>query len=121
MLVERNADIHVRNEFGTTPLHLATSAWVKRDQVDIMQVLLDHGANPNARDDDDATPLHNSSWWEKTYHVPRRGTVEGVRLLIKHGAIIDAEDNQGRTPLQLALDYGRDDIAACLKEHGATR
>ena len=121
MLIERNADIHIRNEFGTTPLHLAASAWVKRNQVDIMQVLLDHGANPNARDDDDATPLHNSSWWKKPAHVTRRGTVEGVCLLLKHGAIIDAEDNQGRTPLQLALEYGRDDIAACLKEHGATR
>jgi ankyrin repeat protein len=49
------------------------------------------------------------------------GTVEGTRLLLKHGAIIDAEDNEGRTPLQLALEHGRDDIATCLKEHGATR
>ena len=52
--------------------------------------------------------------------MPERGTVEGTRLLLKHGAIIEVEDNEGRTPLQLALDHGREDIATCLKEHGAT-
>jgi len=47
--------------------------------------------------------------------------VEGTRLLLKHGATIDTEDNGGRTALQLALEHGRDDIATCLTEHGATR
>ena len=45
----------------------------------------------------------------------------GTRLLLKHGATIDVEDDNSRTPLQLALEYGRDDIATCLTEHGATR
>ena len=116
-LIERNADIHIRAEDGMSPLHVAAIHWVKGDQDDIMQVLLDHGANPNARDDNNATPLHYSSWWRDYDH----GTVEGTRLLLKHGAIIDAEDKEGKTPLQLALDHGRDDIATCLKEHGAMR
>jgi ankyrin repeat protein len=101
-------------------LHLAATL-IERDQVDVMQVLLDHGANPNARDNDDSTPLHHSSWWENKDYGNRQGTVEGTRLLLKHGAIIDTEDNEGRTPLRLALDHERDDIVACLKEHGATR
>jgi ankyrin repeat protein len=117
ILIEHNADIHIRAKDGMSPLHEAAIHWIKGDQDDIMQVLLDHGANPNARDDNNATPLHYSSWW-KGYGY---GTVEGTRLLLKHGAIIDAEDNEGKTPLQLALDHGRDDIATCLKEHGATR
>jgi ankyrin repeat protein len=120
MLIEHNADIHIRTDVGQSPLHLAASAWVKHDQVDIMQVLLDYGANPNARDNDNATPLHYSSCW-KTENTVREGTVEGTRLLLRHGATIDAEDNEGRTPLQLALEHGHKDIATCLKEHGATR
>ena len=119
-LIEHNADINIRTDVGQSPLHLAASPWVKHYQVEIMQALLDHGANPNALDDGNATPLHYSSWSNKENTV-REGTVEGTRLLLKHGATIDAEDNEGRTPLRLALEHGRDDIATCLKEHGATR
>jgi ankyrin repeat protein len=121
MLVERNANIHIRNDLGETPFHVATSPQVLQDHVDIMRVLLDHGADPNSPDYDGSTPLHRSSWNKKGRYIATKGTVEGTRLLLKHGAIIDVEDNKGRTPLQLALEHGRHDIAACLLEHGATR
>jgi ankyrin repeat protein len=123
VLIEHNADIHIRNDPGMTPLHAAAAnhTEVHRGHIDIMQVLLDHGANPNARCKDNSTPLHHSSWWTTKHYADRKGTVEGTHLLLKHGAIIDAEDDKGRTPLQLALEHGRDDIATCLKEHGATR
>ena len=121
MLIEHNPDVHIREDLGESPLHAAASPLKKHLHVDIMQVLLDHGADPNARDDDGCTPLHSSSWWNKRGVTSIDGTVEGTRLLLKHGAIIDADDNQARTPLQLALEHGRDDIATCLREHGATR
>jgi ankyrin repeat protein len=93
------------------------------DRVGIMQLLLDHGANPNARNTNGSTPLHQSSWSEYLawYYDATHGTVEVTRLLLKYGAIIDSEDNEGRTPLQLALEHDRQEIAACLREHGATR
>ena len=122
MLIEHNADIHIRDNFGTTVLHDASASLEDhRVNIDIIQVLLDHGADPNARDNDNSTPLHHSSWWKTGKHTPQQGTVEGTRLLLKHGAIIDAEANGGWTALQLALEHGREDIATCLKEHGATR
>ena len=126
ILLGRNADIHIQTGLGRSPLHVAASPHVHRDHVGIMQLLLDRGANPNARDNDGSTPLHQSSWWQKGDwkkgdYASRHGSVEGTRLLLQHGAIIDAEDNEGRTPLQLALKHGRRDIVTCLKEHGATR
>jgi ankyrin repeat protein len=121
MLMEHNADIHIRTDYGESPLHFAASPYANHDHVDTMRVLFDRGADPNGRDNNNSTPLHHSSWSEIGPYVSRQGTVEGTRLLLKHGAIIDAEDNMGRTPLQLAVEHGRDDIATCLKEHGATR
>ena len=120
MLIKHNADLHIRTIFGTTPLQEATSPIrLTRDQVDIMQVLLDHGADPNSRDNYGSTPLHRSSWSQYEDYSSTKGTVEGTRLLLRHGAVIDAEDNKGRTALQLALAHERNDIAECLREHGA--
>jgi ankyrin repeat protein len=83
MLIEHDADVDIRGRYGMVPLHLAA----RHDDVDIMQLLLDRGANPNARGEDDSTtPLHSSCWWEKDDCLPSQGTVEGTRLLLEHGA-----------------------------------
>jgi uncharacterized protein len=68
-LIEHNADIHIRNHTEMTPFAAGL-----RDHV-IMQILLDHGANPNARDYNDSTPLHHVS-------SSRGGAVEGAHLLL---------------------------------------
>jgi hypothetical protein len=90
-----------------------------RDQLKIMQLLLDHGADVNARDNDGCTPLHHSSYWEKGHYHPGMGTVEGSRLLLEHGAIIDAKNNEGKTALQVALQAGRHEMAEFLSAWGA--
>ena len=120
MLIEFSADIEICSELGRGPLHLAASRHDNDDHVGIMRLLLNHGANPNARDNNDSTPLHHSSWWREAGYATQ-GTVEDTRLLLKYGAIVDSEDNKGRTPLQLALEHDRQDMATCLREHGATR
>ena len=65
MLIEHNANIHIRNDFGLTVLHVAAASnQCHRDHINIMQVLLDHSADPNAQDNNNSTPLHHSSWWQ---------------------------------------------------------
>ena len=120
ILIAHNADIDIRTVHGKCPLHVAASPKVHRDHVEIMQLLLDKGANPNARDKNDSTPLHHSSWWKRAKNYPAtQGTVEGTRLLLKHGALVDVKDNEGRTPMQLALEHGHNDIVTCLSGHSA--
>lgn len=83
------------------------------------QLLLDRGADPNARDDGGCTPLHYSSWWEEESFDPCHGTVEGSRLLLDYGADINAENNEGKTPLGVALDAGRHEMVDFLSSLGA--
>jgi hypothetical protein len=48
LLIERGADVNARATEGTTPLHLACV----RDDIDVVTVLLDHGAEVDAVDDE---------------------------------------------------------------------
>jgi ankyrin repeat protein len=74
---------------GMRPLHIAA----RNGYLEIVELLLEHGANPNVQDNDGRTPLHYAV---ENCHV-------GVaRVLLDHGADPTIRDNNGMTP----LDYG---------------
>ncbi|XP_047297096.1 ankyrin repeat domain-containing protein 54 isoform X5 [Homo sapiens] len=74
-----------------------------------VQLLLDHGADPNQRDGLGNTPLHLAAC---TNHVPV------ITTLLRGGARVDALDRAGRTPLHLAkskLNILQEGHAQCLE------
>jgi ankyrin repeat protein len=73
----------------------------------VSRLLLEHGADINARRDNLSTPLHNAV---------RGKVVEVVRVLLEHGASVGAEDRWGQTPFQVAKDA---DIIKLLSKHSA--
>ncbi len=44
-----------------------------------------------------------------------------ARLLLEHGADVQAQAGSGYTALKIAANYDHDDVAALLREHGATQ
>jgi hypothetical protein len=59
-LIEAGANVNARAQCGqnkSTPLHGACCS-ANCTNLDFIQLLLDHGANPNAKDSDGATPLY---------------------------------------------------------------
>lgn len=75
-----------------------------------IESLLKRGVNPNIRDKDGQTPLHNAAYL---------GHVAVAKLLLEHGADIHARDNANWTPLHDAASGGHVDVVKLLLEHGA--
>lgn len=62
--------------------------------LDIMQLLLDHGADPNAKQNSGDTVLHKTLSLGEAY----------VRLLLSRGADLDARNERQQSILDLAID-----------------
>ena len=76
----------------------------------ITRILLDAGANPNAKDQDGQTAI---------MHAASYGYAESVRILIEHHADVNLKDHAGRTALMHAAMGGYVDAIPLLIENGA--
>lgn len=90
--------VNQQNALGLTPLHSAAIL----GRADITRLLLDAGADPDARDAGGSTPLHRAF---------AAGHVTVARILLDAGADIDAQDQFGVTPRKLASKVERGEIA----------
>ena len=83
----------------------------RKGHPNVVQLLLDHGADINARTADGRTPLS---------HASSTGATEVVRLLIERCADLDSQDDDTNwTPLHWASNMGHVDVAKLLLKHGA--
>lgn len=75
----------------------------------IVDLLLERGADVDARDDDDLTPLHRAAAWDH---------LEVAKVLLQCGAFVDSHGEHG-SPLHFAACYGNLRVATALIEEGA--
>ena len=93
LLLDRGAEVDAESgPIRTRPLHMAA----RRGHVPIAAVLIEHGADIEARDIDGATPLRRAV---------NCGHPDIVALLLAHGADPHAPDRRGRTPLDAARTF----------------
>jgi len=161
-LLRKGADASALNEFGCTPLHMAVA--VGRPEIiklllpkvdpnardlrgntalnyavacgneQVVGWLLDRGADPNNRNDDGRTPLHDAAIghsldlyrirFEMRIAEPRspvdaESAVAVVQLLLEHGADVNPKDKWGITPIGLAAHQNNKKVVAFLLKHGA--
>jgi len=106
MLIDAGADINVKENFGVTPLLLASD----KKNTTIVQLLLDAGADANLKDAYDNTPLHKAIYQNETM----------VKMLLDAGANINtAKDFSGATPLLYASRDLNASMVKLLLEAGA--
>ncbi|MFK7695475.1 ankyrin repeat domain-containing protein [Paenibacillus sp. HJGM_3] len=103
LLLKLGADVKTAsyNTMRVTPLHSAAAT----RQLAIAELLLQHGANVNARQQSEWTPLHSA------VHNKQAAM---VRLLLEHGADPLAANDRGLTPRGMAQDSGDAELIALL-------
>ncbi len=136
MLIDRGANVNAKSLRGWTPLHVAcyfnlfgsprgfpfpihinvnakgVGEWGPKknfSKFEIAQLLLDKGANVNAKDKENNTPLHFACLASHT---------KIVKLLIEKGANVNAKNKNGKTPLSHVKDYSKE-IKKLLIDNGA--
>jgi uncharacterized protein len=106
-LLSRGARVNTpsRNAQRVQPLH----STVANRHMAIAEILLEAGAEVNARQEAGVTPLHEAA---------ANGQTEMVRLLLRYGADPNLAKEDGKTSLDLALDNGHPATADLLKAFG---
>ena len=124
-LAKGDTGANVRDENGDTPLHWAADMAANarysvdgylsalennRDICEIIDALVECGANVNARNNNGESPLHKAAM----------ESIEIMDALLKHGASVDARDNNGKTPMhRVAQSPARKPLLAHLARKGA--
>jgi ankyrin repeat protein len=95
-LIDRGADVNAaaKNPQRVAPVHAAVSV----GDFETMRLLLDHGANPNAKQESGFTALHSAA---------AHGDVEMTKLLLKFGAEPKALTDDGKDAAAVAEKYNQ--------------
>lgn len=133
-------DLNSFTKNGETALHKA----IRNEQLDVVRLLLESGADPNLKNKDDGEPstmialregnkfivdelftseidlnARNDSGWTLLMTAIESENIKVVKNLLNNKIEIDAQDNSGNTALSIAKEMQNNKITRLLLEAGA--
>jgi ankyrin repeat protein len=113
-----------------TRLHIAARRLAKvqycnirhHSELEVLRLLLEHGADVHAKTRSGETPLHllsRHTLADKTWNGKLEDACDPFKLLLRYGADVNAVNKEGRSPLHFAAMVSNHRVAALLLEHGA--
>ncbi|XP_023319360.1 ankyrin-1-like [Trichogramma pretiosum] len=106
--------VDAQDNLGNTPLHLA----LKYDNIDVAELLLRNGANPNLANEEGLTPLHHICQRSRIFYCIEIKFLS-INDELNQQVHIDARDKSGNTPLHLALRQNNRIAVKSLLKRGA--
>ena len=106
--LKNGADIEANCKNEMTPLMSAVLGFHK-DNYAVVKKMVELGADVNATDQDNETPLFWTHWCD----------ADVIKTFIDAGADVNAQDNNGKTPLSYAKYNSKDKTIEELLAHGA--
>ena len=141
VLLNAGADTGIANTDGNTCLHAAVNENSSRD---ILQALIDHGADVNAENMNNTTPLMMACWdgnvdpvdallnagadpnitdpnGDSCIHFAVHGecSIEAIQAIVDHGADVNAANISNETALIISCENGNLDAISVLLNAGA--
>jgi len=114
-LIHQGADVNFLREPERAPSHgrtalIRAARW--SSDTDVLQVLIEHGADVNVANNVGLTPLMHAASSNRNPDI--------LRFLIEHGANVNVADTRGRTALMRAAQYTRSlGVIELLLDNGA--
>ena len=75
-----------------------------RNHLEVVKILINSGAEVDAKDNNGLTPLHVAAKEREIFHGGQVQLLEIFKVLINSGAQFNIKNNDGKTPLDLATD-----------------
>jgi ankyrin repeat protein len=114
LLIANGADVRVEDERGQTALHWAVNRNNHRGNRALIELLLKHGADINAKA---ASTSVGWAGWTPLHVACRNGALNIVELLVARGADVNVKTDKGETPIVIAKSNRQ--IVELLRKSGA--
>jgi uncharacterized protein len=121
MYLLKGAKVNAKANSGKTPGRTAIMWAAFRGKKEIVRLLIEHGAEINARDDwkGNMTKPDGTEGWTPLIFAADSDHEEVVRILIEKGADVNVKTKSGITALSLAQLWRNEEMIQMLKQAGA--